>query len=275
MGAPAQYRNLAAMTEPTEPKRSLLANALAGGKSRSSAPRTDDAFDKEVDEELQRERLQQIWHQYSGYILAGMAALILCVGAYKLIEHRRQAASEAAGARYVSAINELTGGKIEDGSRSLAALAKGSGGFATIAKLRIAAAEAAAGKTADALAKYDALSNDKSLGWLLSGFARLQTAMLSLDTASWDDMRGRLAELVSDKSPWRYNAQELLGMAALKAGKTEEARAQFERLASDQGVPTGIAGRARIVMGSIVASEMAIKVPPTPQTPPQNAPQKK
>ena len=256
--------NDTAMMQPTESKPSRLASALAGGKGRPTAPRADEAFDKEVDEELQREWFNKLWEQYSGYILGAAVALVLGIGAYKLIEHRQQAAAEAAGARYLAAIKSLTGGKTDEGTQALGAVAKaGGGGFATVAQLRLAAADAAAGKTADAVAKYDTIARDRFVDPLLQGFARLQTAMLSLDTASWDDMQSRLASLTSDTSPWRYNASELLGLAAMKAGKTEAARLQFERLVSTQGVPPGIAERARIVMGSIVAAELAAKPLPT------------
>ena len=257
------------MIEPTDTKPSRLASALAGGKGRPSAPRTDEAFDKEVDEELQREWLNKLWEQYSGYIVAGAVALVLGIGVYKLVENKKQAAAEAAGARYLAATKSLTGGKTDEGAQALAAIAKtGGGGFATVAQLRLAAADAAAGRSAEAVAKYDTIARDRFVDPLLQGFARLQTAMLSLDTASWDDMQARLTDLSADASPWRYSARELLGLAAIKAGKPEAARLQFERLVSAQGVPPGIAERARIVMGSIVAAELAAKMPPA--VPPKN-----
>ena len=261
------------MTQPTDTP-SRLATALSGSKGRQTPPRSDQAFDQEVDEELQREWFSKLWEQYSGYLLAGAVAIVLGVGAYKLLEHRRQAAAETAGANYSAAIKQLIGGKPDDGTQALAAITKTSGGFATLAKLRLAAADVAAGKTGDAVAKYDAVALDRGLEPMLSGFARLQSAMLSLDTASPGDMQARLAELTADNSPWRFNAQELLGMAALKAGKTGEARGLFEKLASDQSVPPGIAERARIVMGSLVAAELAAKGPSAPQQAPAVAPAK-
>ena len=262
------------MTQPTPTTPSRLATALSGRKGGQAPPRADQAFDQEVDEELQREWFNKLWDQYSGYLLAGAVSIVLGVGAFKLMEHRRQVAAETAGANYGADIKQLTAGKTDEGGQALAAIAKTSGGFATLAKLRLAAADVAAGKTAEALAKYDALSLDRGIDPLLSGFARLQSAMLSLDTAALGNMQARLAELTSDNSPWRYNAQELLGMAAMKAGKTAEARAQFEKLASDQSAPAGIAERARIVMGSLVAAELAAKGPGALQQAPAVAPAK-
>ena len=48
--------------------------------------------------------------------------------------------------------------------------------------------------------------------------------MLRLDSANWTDMQNRLNDLAADGNAWRFSARELLGLAAQKAGKTEEAR---------------------------------------------------
>ena len=273
------------MTDPTDKKIPKGAVTPAVRASRAPAP-ANEAFDKEVDEELQREKLSHLWEQYSGYIVAGAVAVVLCVGAYKLIEGRRQAAAEAAGASYIAAIKQLGEGKVDDGTKALAALGKNSGGFATLARLRLAAADAATGKTADAVAKYDAFSRERGVDPVLADYARLQTAMLTLDTAPWEELQSKLTPLTADTIPWRHSAMELLGMAALKAGKTSEARAQFEKLISDTTVPQGIAERARIMMGSIVAADLAAKalqgaapvtpavIPPATPAPPPAVPAK-
>ena len=246
------------MTQPTDPKQPNSSLTLGARANRAPAP-ANEAFDKEVDEELQREWMAQIWERYSGYILGAAVAVVLGVGAYKLIESRRQAAAEADGARYIAAIKQLTEGKVDDGAQALAALGKTSGGFATVARLRLAAADAATGKTADALAKYEAFARERNIDPVLTDFARLQTAMLTLDTAPASEIQAKLTPLAADSNPWRHSARELLGLAALKDGKKDDARTQFEKLISDQTVPAGIAERARIMMGSIVAADLASK----------------
>jgi hypothetical protein len=269
-------------TQPTSPKAPKSGAALNTRGSKPAAPRNE-AFDKEVDEELQREQLSQLWERYSGYILAGAVALVLGVGAYKMIESRRQATAEAQGAAYIAGIKQLTSGKVDEGAAALAAVGKSGSGFGSVARLRLAAADVATGKTAEAVAKYEAFAKDRSVDPVLADFARLQTAMLTIDTASWDDMQGRLTPLAADSNAWRFSAKELLGMAALKAGQTEAARTQFEKLIGDPAVPAGIAERARIMMGSIVATDLAAKgtlappaaagaTPVAPSVPPVAAP---
>ncbi len=241
-------------------------------KSATSPPRTsatarapqNAAFEQEVDEELQRDRLHELWEQYSGYVLAGAIAIVLGVGGYKLMESKRLAQMEAEGARYTVAVKQLTDTPADPTHPALDSIAKGTGGFAMLAQMRLAGAEAVAGKAAEAAARYDAASQMRGADVMLADFARLQSAMLQLDTAPWADLKAKLAPLAVDANPWRHGAREVLGMAALKAGNRSEARMQFEKLISDTAVPAGIAERARIVMGSLAAAELAEKGPLAP-----------
>ncbi|HEX2338125.1 MAG TPA: hypothetical protein VHI72_16815, partial [Hyphomicrobiaceae bacterium] len=70
--------------------------------------------------------------------------------------------------------------------------------------------------------------------------------------------------------PWRASARELLGLAALKAGKTNEARQQFQRLLSDRDTPPSISERARIMMAML--TEAVLSTPSSPSSPTGAAP---
>jgi hypothetical protein len=257
------------MTQPQNNKVTKTAanQAGPGRPARPSAPQGNEAFEKEVDEELQREWMSQFWEKYSLYILAGALAIVLGVGGYKFMQSRRLAASEAAGARYTAASKLMGDTQTDAGIAALADVTKTGGGYATLAQLRLAAADVATGKPADAVAKYDALTRFSGTDPVLADFARLQSAMLQLDTAPWGDLQARVTGLLGDTNPWRFGARELLGMAALKANNRGEARKQFETLIGDPGVPAGIAERARIVMGSIAAAELAEQTPVVPVAP--------
>lgn len=85
---------------------------------------------------------------------------------------------------------------------------------------------------------------------------------------------------MSDASPWRYSARELLGLAAFKAGKSNDARTILTPLFVDQATPQSITERAQIVMAEIAAGEIAKKstsdtpgspAAPPPASPPTNA----
>ena len=148
-----------------------------------------------------------------------------------------------------------------------------------LAQLRVAGAFAKAGKTPEAIAAFEAAANVNGVDPLLADFARLQIASLKIDSSDFTDLQNRLTPLAGEKAPWRYSARELIGLAAWKAGKTEDARATFEQLLADRRVPPSILERARIVMDAIVAAELAkgvpVKIEPAKTETPPAAGQKK
>ena len=86
--------------------------------------------------------------------------------------------------------------------------------------------------------------------------------MLRLDSANWTEMQNRLNDLAADGNAWRFSARELLGLAAQKAGKTEEARTQFQRLLGDRNTPPSIGERARVMLAMLTEAELAKAAPP-------------
>jgi hypothetical protein len=78
-------------------------------------------------------------------------------------------------------------------------------------------------------------------------------------------MQNRLNDLAADGNPWRASARELLGLAALKAGKTEAARQEFQRLLGDRDTPPSIAERARIMMAMLTEAELSAPAPAAKQ----------
>jgi hypothetical protein len=226
-----------------------------------------DVFKKEVEEDLQRERLQKLFETYKVYIAGAAAAIVLGVGGVKFLEARRIAAAEATGERFTRAVRQLNDKNPAEAQTALEAIALGSGGYAALAQIRLAGTHAEAGRIAEAVAAYEALSRQERLDPLIADFARLQTAMLKADTADWTDMQNRLTDLMREGNPWRHAARELLGMVAHKAGKSAEARAEFETLLGDRATPAGIAERVAIMMALMTQADMTAaqgtKVPGT------------
>jgi len=213
---------------------------------------------REVDAELRRERMEKLWRQYGNYVIATAALIVVLVLGYKYLEQVRLEAAEAAGAKYAAAMSLKSDGKQDEAAKAFEALAKdGPIGYRTLAQLQLAGLLNEQGKKAEALATYTALSEDGTADSLLSGFAKLQAASLRLGEADWTEMENRLNDLAADDSPWRYNARELLGLAAFKAGNPDEARKILEPLLADEKTPQGVVDRAQIVMGQIVAKDLA------------------
>ena len=140
-----------------------------------------DSLAREIDEELRREQLLKLWEKYGTYVIAAAVLIIAGIGGFKYYEYRRIAAAEAAGARFATAAREAAQDKKAEAQKALEEVAANApAGYAALARLRLAAADRDAGKTAQALA---ALRDDRQgagVDPLLADYARLQAAMLRL-----------------------------------------------------------------------------------------------
>jgi hypothetical protein len=89
----------------------------------------------------------------------------------------------------------------------------------------------------------------------VENFAQLQVASLKLGDADYTEQQNRLTPLAADGSAFKITARELLGLAAFKAGKFDEARTYFEPLLIDPQASRAIQERVKIVMGEIARAE--------------------
>ena len=220
-----------------------------------------DALIREVDEELRRDQLKKLWEQSGTYFVAGAALILVGNGGNQWWQGRRVAAAAAAGARFEEALNLAGSGKTEEAQKALSAIAAGPrDSYAILSNLTLAGQAVKAGNAETALAAYESVAKTAA-DPLIKDFARLQAATLKSESADWTDMQNRLNDLIGDKNPWRYPARELLGLAAFKAGKLDEARQTLAPLSADPRVPSAIRERASALMSIVIATEFEKTAP--------------
>jgi hypothetical protein len=227
----------------------------------------NDSLLREVEEELRRERMEKLWQRYNGLIIAGVALIILGVAGYKYLEKRRITAAETAGAEYTAAQDLSDDKKKTEAEEAFKKIAdSGSYGYAALAKLQLAGALAKDGKTDEAVAAFDSLANASGSDNLLKSFAQLQASSLRLPDADYAEMQNRLTPLAGDDAPFGQSARELLGIAAYKAKKYDEARKYLEPLLIDPNSPQALQDRVKVVLGDIATAEVASKATPSAAT---------
>lgn len=228
----------------------------------------NDALFREVEEELRREQFQKLWERYGTYIIAAAALIVVSVGGVKYWESHKLSRSQSVGAEYEAALALAASGKKDEAAKAFEQIAEnGTAGYATLAELELAGADLKAGNRKEAQAVFDKIASQGSADSILTDFAKLQAAALRLGEADYADMKARLTPLMSDDSSWRYIARELLGTAAVKAGKLEEARTTLAPLLVDPQVPQSAVERVRRVMATIAATEIAKPAAPAAETP--------
>lgn len=228
-----------------------------------------DSLLREVQEEVRREQLRKIWDNYNGLIVTGAVLLLLAVGGYKFLESRRIAAEQTAGAEFSAAENLSEQKKEDEAKKVFAQIAEtGPAGYGAIAKLRVAGEQVKAGKIADAVATYDSLAEQSGADELLKSFAQLQAASLRLPDADYAEIQNRLTPLAGDDAPYFKSARELLGIAAYRAKKFDEARKYLEPLLIDPNASEAMQNRVKVVMAGIASAEVGSATPAAAAAPP-------
>jgi len=190
---------------------------------------------REVDEDLQSDRLRRLWSKYSFAVFGLAVAIVIGTAVSVAIRHRQLARAEAAGAAFASAqalANEDKPGAAAAAFDELARTAPQ--GYRILALMR-AAEERGQTDRAAAVKELDALAADNSVDSLLRDVARLRAGVLRLDEADKVELEQRLTPLLN--GPFRNSAREFLGLAALKRGDFEDAGKWFDRIVVDPEAP--------------------------------------
>jgi len=227
-------------------------------------------FFREVDEDVRRDRIIRLWTQYR-YVFIGLAVLIVAgTGAWRAYENYRDQAAETAGAKFAAAVQLAHGGKTAEAVAAFDALSKTAPkGYASLARLR-AAGERAANDPQAAIKAYDAMAEDASFDPVFKDIAKLRAAILRVDSEDPMDFEKRYAPLASDNFPYHHQIRELLGLAALKRNAFDSAGGWFDGIVSDLRAPAGVRSRAQALLG-LVQSSLVRSDKPKPANVPAGA----
>ncbi|MFM7083819.1 MAG: tetratricopeptide repeat protein [Hyphomicrobium sp.] len=216
-----------------------------------------DALLREVDEELRREKLQKLWEKYGVYVLGLAIIVVASVGGYKFWSARQLSFAEAQGAQYEAALQLIKFTKTDDAKKELEKIiSSGHLGYATLAKLQLAGIHLKSNRPKDALLVLEEIEKNSSVDPIIRTFATYEVASLRLAEADFPEMESRLKSLVDGASAWRIPARELLGTAAFKNGKYEEARKILLPLLSEPQLPPGIQERTQLLLSAINTAEV-------------------
>ena len=183
-------------------------------------------FFSEVDEEVRREQAEALWARYGNIVIGATLIVILGISGYwgwqKYQEHRSIQAAEA----YVEA-TRAAGAKSEE---LLANIAGEGGGFATLARLKLAADAVSAGDREKAKGIFKSVADDAAADPAIRGLALLKAGLLELEGGNGAEAKALVGGLDNDGNPYRLSAIEIMGLAELVQGNKMKAREIFTRL---------------------------------------------
>lgn len=214
---------------------------------------SQDTVFREVDEELRRDRMRALWRRFGPYVIGGAVAVVLIVAlnegwSWWQNSNAARSSDELYRALELSAAGDDVGA--EAALDELAA--RGAGNYPTLARFRLAALLAKGGRTADAIAAYDALANSES-NPRLRELALVLSANLLVDAGDLAAVQSRVGTLATPENPLRNAAREAIGLAQYKAGDLNGALATFNAIVDDPLATSDLRQRVQVFALQLVS----------------------
>jgi hypothetical protein len=203
---------------------------------------------REVDEEVRREKLNQLWERHSNLIVAVALLIVLGVAGWRGYEWWELRKSAESGSQFEAAVALAEAGKQAEAQEAFAKIAKdGSSGYRVLARFR-EGAELAKTDPAAAARIYGSLAADSGLDRTLRDLATVREGLILVDTAPLAELTGKLEPLTTADRPFRHTARELLALSAWRNGDAAAAKRWLDLIATDAETPAGTRARMEVLM---------------------------
>lgn len=225
---------------------------------------------REVEEEVRRERFEQIWKQYGDYIIAGFALIIIAIAGYELWQRYESNQRLKASETLIAAQQLAENNDFAKATSAFAVVAKDApGGYAKMARLSQAGVLLAAGQRGEAVQIYKALATEDS--GVIGKVALVRAGWALADTAPRFEIETLLAPLTDPTSPWRHSAHEILAYADYHSAHYDKAQAEFQAIADDKDAPESmrrrVAAMAAFLKNGGLMTYGTVPPPAAPATP--------
>jgi hypothetical protein len=202
----------------------------------------------EVDEEVRRERLKQLWERYGNLFVAGAVLIVVAIGGWRGYQWWEARKAAEAGAAFEAAVALVEQKKPVEAEAAFAKIAaEAPAGYRILARFREAASLGERDPKA-AVKIYDALATDSGAGPVLQDLANLRAGMLLTDVDPYDALRARLEPLTAPDRPFRHTARELLAFAAWRGNDAAAAKQWIDAILADAETPASTRTRIDMLM---------------------------
>ncbi len=201
---------------------------------------------QEIQDDLERQRLEALAKKYGGLALAIAVTIILATAAVTGWNSWQMQKNQQATGALLKAMSKEDTEKEDEQVKALEAYANQYGGTSpsALALLHAAKLAAKAGHPDKAIQLYDRLAQDKSADTVFRQFAELMSVRSQMDIGKPEELGSRLEPLTKPDMPWSATAKEYQAYLALRAGDKAKAIQLFAELAQSAAVSASLSARA-------------------------------
>ena len=220
-------------------------------------PQNDDAFFRQVDEDLRRDRMIGFFTRWGRWLAAAIGLFLLALALGLWWRSHREAQAGLASEAMNQPLAAMEEGRAPGDVAGLAQVAQSPrDGYRAIARMTQAAAFLQQNKLAEAAGAYVAIANDSGLPQPVRDLALLRGTTLQFDSLPSATIVDRLKGLAVVGNPWFGSAAEVTALAWLKLGRKDRAGPLFAAIVRDPDAPASLRGRAAGMatsLGQVVA----------------------
>jgi hypothetical protein len=203
---------------------------------------------QEVDEEIRRERLKELWERYGNLIVVGALVIVLGVAGWRGYQWWEGKRSAEAGAAFEAAIGLSEAGKHAEAEVGFAKIAAdGTAGYRTLARFH-EAGELGQTDPQAAVKAYEALAADSSIGRVMQDLGAVRAGLILIDTAPYGELAARLEPMTAGDRVFHNTAREILAFGAWRASDLPAARRWVDMIMTDPETPPGTRSRVEVLM---------------------------
>ena len=228
-------------------------------------PQTNEAFLREVDDELRRDQAIAIWRRYGVLMIAALVLALAALAGWLWWQQHRQSVAGQQGVEFNKALDDLGANQLNAAGPRLDTLAKeGTDGYAALARFTQADILLQKDDLKGAAAKFAEVAKNDDVAQPLRDLATLRQTLAEYDTLQPQVVIDRLRPMAVKGNPWFGTAGEMTAIAHLKMGRRDLAGRMFGEIAQDQAVPESI--RQRVVQMAGVLGVDAVDQGEAPKT---------
>ena len=197
-----------------------------------------EAFIKEVNEDLKNDELKKMWDKYGLYIIILVIAAVTAAVSFETIKAWYTKKIQTWSDTYAYALNMQAQGKYDESTASLNyIIEKEYGIFTELSQLQKINLLLEQGKNEDAIKLMENIANSDDFNPQLKQTVILKLASYKIENAPLEDIIALIGETANDENnSWQPIASEMLAIAYLHNGKVQEAKDIYSRLLANDKV---------------------------------------
>ncbi len=206
---------------------------------------------QEVEEDLERQKLEALWKKYGFWVVLAAVGVVLSTASSTAYRSWKADRDMRLTSAFLSAARPLP-----DTSKNIEALQTFANentkeGHASLALLRAGALALRRDDRPKAIEFFDKVAEDAHADPAIQQLGVLLSVQAQLDSGAPADLSSRLQPLTGNGAAWRFSAREAQAYLALRQKDVSKARQLFTDLSQDAEAPRSIAARAADILHTL------------------------